>query len=165
MVPPNNLRHIIQDAAARYREGEREDECILSLMKRAKGADQGPDGYRTLMVDKVNYQAHNYALRLAVGPPPPGKNRACHTCATPACVNPAHLYWGDALDNSRDALADGALPLGADAASAKLTDEQVYAILADTRPQRVIAAEYGVGPTIVWAIRNRKKWKHLPWPR
>lgn len=32
---------------------------------------------------------------------------ACHRCDTPACVKPAHLYWGTAKDNARDVMERG----------------------------------------------------------
>lgn len=34
---------------------------------------------------------------------------ACHHCDTPACVNPAHLYVGNAASNARDAMERGRL--------------------------------------------------------
>lgn len=49
-----------------------------------------------------SFGAHRYSLVLHLGPPPEEKPLACHTCDNPPCVNPEHLYWGSALDNSRD---------------------------------------------------------------
>jgi hypothetical protein len=51
-------------------------------------------------------RAHRVAYELAVGPIPEGKH-ICHTCDTPACVNPKHLYVGDPATNGRDRAARG----------------------------------------------------------
>ena len=41
---------------------------------------------------------------LAHGRPPEGKTWALHRCGNGhlGCVNPRHLYWGDASDNAKD---------------------------------------------------------------
>ena len=54
--------------------------------------------------------------------------------------------------------------IGEDHRSAKLTEEQVLTILSDPRSQKVIAAEYGINPSSVFAIKHRRKWKHLTTP-
>lgn len=51
-------------------------------------------------------KAHRMAWRLLRGSPPKGK-MACHTCDTPACVNPAHIFWGTMSDNINDAVQKG----------------------------------------------------------
>lgn len=41
-------------------------------------------------------------LWLFSGEPPQTKPHALHTCNNPQCVNPAHLYWGDNVENRKD---------------------------------------------------------------
>src|SRR5205085_870068 len=46
--------------------------------------------------------------------------------------------------------------------NAKLTSEQVLAIRQSTERPIVLARRYGVGYPMIWAIRSRRSWKHLP---
>lgn len=46
--------------------------------------------------------------------------------------------------------------------AAKLTDEQVYAIRADNRSGKDIAADYAIGMQNVYHIKRRSTWAHLP---
>ncbi len=50
--------------------------------------------------------AHRFAYEQAYGPLPTGAY-ACHTCDTPGCVNPAHLFAASAAENTRDMCAKG----------------------------------------------------------
>jgi hypothetical protein len=45
--------------------------------------------------------------------------------------------------------------------SAKITEEDVYAIRRDTRGEKQIAFDYGLSQGQVNRIRRRVKWKHL----
>lgn len=51
---------------------------------------------------------------------------------------------------------------GANFNAAKVTDEQVYAIRKDARPPSEIAADYGLTPSAVKAMKLRTTWAHLP---
>ncbi len=59
-----------------------------------------------LPIGKVPVLAHRFAFATLVGPIPEGAT-INHTCDTPRCVNPAHLYAGTQEENCRDMYARG----------------------------------------------------------
>lgn len=73
-------------------------------------------------------RAHRFSYQLAHGPFDPALD-VCHTCDTPPCVNPSHLFLGDAKANVADMLAKGRASgggmTGEDHPMAKLTWEKV----------------------------------------
>jgi len=79
--------------------------------------------------------AHRASLAIA-GQIPPDGSFVCHHCDVRACVNPAHLYIGDAESNSKDAWDRGRIPqiCGIDAPNARLTATQVAEIRDRYRP-------------------------------
>lgn len=105
-------------------------------------------------------RAPRVAYQFLKGEIPPGA-LIRHRCDTPLCVNPDHLELGDHRDNSNDAVARGRAYMGERHRDAKLTGEQVSAILTDARPQREIASDYGVSPSAVCLIKKRRNWRHI----
>ena len=87
----------------------------------------------------------------------------CHKCDNRKCVNPEHLFLGDALINMQDKVAKGRsrTPYGEACAASKITEEQARAILADPRPYAAIAADYGLNQSSVGSIKQRISWGHL----
>jgi hypothetical protein len=107
--------------------------------------------------------AHRMAFEAFWGSIPKGLV-VRHRCDQPVCVNPEHLVVGTHADNMRDKTARGrAAGAGKGSAHWKsaLTDAQVMAILADTRPQRTIAADYGIRQQAVSKIKRGQTWRHL----
>lgn len=51
--------------------------------------------------------AHRLMAHLVYGGVLGTKKQALHRCGNRACINPDHLYVGDASANQRDAVADG----------------------------------------------------------
>jgi hypothetical protein len=77
-------------------------ELVSSGCREWRGGVKGGSGYGAIWHNGKMDGAHRVACALAHGEPPPGKNMALHTCHNRLCVNPDHLYWGDAVDNARD---------------------------------------------------------------
>lgn len=124
------------------------------------------DGYGGFNADHdgVTYRrAHRYSYALHHGPIPTGM-QVCHTCDTPSCVRPDHLFLGSIAENMADKMAKGrhvGQGRGVRHTKAKLTEEQARAILDDPRPHTQIAMEYGVAATTISSLKNRVSWPHL----
>ena len=83
-----------------------------------------------------------------------------HHCGNPGCVNPDHLYEGDAKDNARDAKLHGVLPRGEKHGNAKLSDSEVSEIRmryagGEGSPQ--LAQAFGVTAAQIFNIVNGKQ--------
>lgn len=116
-------------------------------------------GYGVLGTNNQKMLAHRFSWEMHRGQIPRGQG-VLHHCDNPPCVNPDHLFLGAPIDNVRDMHAKGrARKLrGEQHPSAKLTAAQVDAIRADTRKQRDVAKEYGVGASTISMIRTGKNW-------
>ena len=122
-------------------------------------------GYGRVKVDGSPTPASNYALRQAVGPPPPDKPEAAHTCPSKGCCNPAHLSWKSAKGNAADRKRDGTENTGERHGSAKLTADDVLEIrrlhATGGYTYRKLADMYGVAFTTIGEIVRREIWTHI----
>jgi len=66
----------------------------------------GEGGYGKIKVNGSMRRAHRVSYAANIGEIPSGMF-VCHKCDTPACVNPDHLFSGDARDNMMDAMKKG----------------------------------------------------------
>lgn len=125
-------------------------------------AARNPKGYGHLKWKGVVWQAHRLAWVNTNGPIPDGL-MVCHTCDTPACVNPAHLFLGTNGDNMSDRQSKGrqAFNRGTRNGRAKLTDAQIRDIRRDSRSRVAIAREYGVTPSLISQICRGIRWPHV----
>lgn len=122
-------------------------------------------GYGTIHVNGQSVGAHRYSYELKYGPIPDGLF-ACHSCDTPGCCNPGHLFLGTIGDNTRDAYRKKRMPYGEGHYNAKLTELDVHKIRHDhaagLASYDVLARRYGVSKQLIYRVVKRKAWKHLP---
>jgi hypothetical protein len=86
-----------------------------------------------------------------------------HKCDNPPCVNPEHLYIGNAVDNMRDRAVRNRsnMPFGASHWEAKLNEEAVLEILrmvASGYTQKRAAGIFHVHSSVVSNIVSGKAW-------
>lgn len=109
-----------------------------------------------------NQPAHRFSFKHFKGDP--AGLMVYHTCDNLTCVNPDHLVAGTSADNHRMRIARGVSQqrCGIDHHATKLTEDQVRAIRLDPRIGPEIARDYRISAPLVWYIKQRKSWKHLP---
>jgi hypothetical protein len=64
------------------------------------------NGYPQFGMNGVQVRAHRHSWEMVNGPMA-NDLFACHTCDTPLCVNPDHIYAGTPADNVRDMVVRG----------------------------------------------------------
>ena len=116
-------------------------------------------GYGRFSLKRNCYAAaHRVSWALHKGCIPLGMS-VLHHCDNRACVNPSHLFLGDAKANSDDMHRKGRALVRARHPMAKLSDEQAAQIRGSEGRQRDIAAEFGVSHGLVWQIKSGRVWK------
>lgn len=117
-------------------------------------------------------KAHRAAWEIYRGPIPSGM-LVLHRCDVPQCVNPHHLFLGDALTNSRDMIRKGRSSRGEKhsaimrsrnlagerAGNAKLTNAaaaEIRSLRAQGMTQRALAEQFKVCQATVSLIVNGK---------
>lgn len=147
------------------------DTCWLWTGARSKGGT----GYGQFMVGGRHLIAHRFSFELHTGPIPPGM-LVCHTCDTPPCCNPAHLFLGSNRDNLLDASRKGRLPAQRDRARVRgerngfsvLSDEQVAWIRrvarSGTAKATEVARQLGVSATTARQAASGVRWSHVAEP-
>lgn len=117
-----------------------------------------PRGYGQFSLNNYPHYAHRLSLEMKLGRPIGEGLQAAHeplVCHTRACVNPDHLREATNAENAADRYTDGTTR------QRQMTDDQIRAIRADQRVQRVIAEEYGISRSFVAAIKARRHYAHV----
>jgi len=123
--------------------------------------------YGVFYLELKRHRAHRAAYKLFKGSIPKGLC-VCHTCDTPLCCNPEHLFLGTHAENMRDRntkgrASGGSLP-GENNPRSKLREQDVLDIrerAAQGINQYSLAEEYGVSQAHISGIITRRFWKHI----
>lgn len=102
---------------------------------------------------------HKVAWEITNGAVPEGLY-VCHHCDNRACVNPAHLFLGDAADNAHDMIKKRRHSHG-EKHSSKLTESDVIEIrrlLADGMTQQALATRFSVSRSMIGQVGQFNRW-------
>ena len=122
-------------------------------------------GYGQFKYKMKSYIAHRLSYELHVGTLTPGM-LVCHSCDTPPCVNPSHLFLGTNQDNTDDKFKKGRNrhANGMDNGNRKLTDDNVVEIkslLKGGESYAAIGRLFGVRGENISFIAKGKTWSHI----
>lgn len=120
------------------------------------------DGYGRFRFNKKRYYAHRAAYELVNGPVPRGMV-VMHSCDNPLCCNPAHLSVGTSRDNTIDMDRKGRRVTfrGEETPQAILNEAAVRFIRSSGWKAADLAKHYGVHPNCIYAVLQRRSWKHV----
>lgn len=134
---------------------------VIGLRGKAVGSKKWT-GYIEVYVGGARKLAHRLIWEAANGPIPAGlqinhkngiktDNRLCNLEVVTPSENILHAH--------RTGLANS--PKGEAHPGAKLCDQSVIEIRSSLEKNGVLAAKYGVDPSIISEIKNFKRWKHV----
>jgi len=123
-------------------------------------------GYGIIQISGKSFLVHRLAFHIFKGPLF-NKQIVCHSCDTPSCWNPDHLFAGTQKDNIRDCQLKGrgANQKGEHNNGAKLTNLAAMAIrdlyATGNYSQRNLAKRFDVTQGSIWNILERRTFKNV----
>lgn len=137
----------------------------------------GTQGYGEMFVDGRKEKAHRISYQLYKGKIPDHDSQhgmcVCHSCDNRLCVNPYHLFLGTQKDNLKDMRdknrqnytklknSKHQRAQGSINGNSKFSESDILKIRESNKSPLVLAREYNVNKTTIYAILNRKTWKHI----
>jgi len=119
----------------------------------------------TVSLNGKSMSAPRAMCLLAHGDPPTPRHHAAHSCGNGhlGCMNPQHISWKTPKENEADKSGHGTLRRGSAINTSKLSEDDVRAIRSMIGKVRgaEIARAWGITPTMVSNIKNRKAWAWL----
>lgn len=121
-------------------------------------------GYGSIRVGPTSVLAHRAAFLLSGIPFSIGKY-VCHSCDTPRCCNPSHLFQSDQAGNMFDMKTKGRrknIGCGESNGRAKLTQkiaDEIRAKRTNGKTLKQLASEYEVGISTISRVTKMEIWK------
>lgn len=133
-----------------------DDECWLWM------ASTAGKGYGQMRIPKTrrNVYSHRVAYELAHGPLPEGQF-ACHTCDTPRCCNPKHLFAGTAKANQSDMAKKKRSTWGEKSVCSKMKERDIdfiFRLSKEGWSQALIGKAVGLHQVQVGRILRHERW-------
>lgn len=122
-------------------------------------------GYGKVTINKKRVYVHRFVCEQINGAKEGAL--ACHSCGNGqrGCINPKHLYWGDASSNELDKVAHGTSNRGERHGMNKLTKEEVlvikHLVQTSTMNCREIASLFNVSSGAIYDIKMGRNWAWL----
>ena len=118
------------------------------------------NGYGNFSVRGKPSKAHRFSFEIHTGIIPTSE-MVCHHCDNPPCVNPDHLFLGNALTNNWDGFAKGRMKF-VPPPKPLINERQIKYIRAHFRPHKttvtMLAKQLGVSRhSVRWAIYGSYK--------
>jgi len=157
-IPPQDLQLAAKRILARSRLDE--NGCLVWT------GCTNRDGYGRIRVCGKIHLVHRvmYAAFIAE----PGYLYVCHSCDTPACVNPSHFFAGTQSENVHDMYSKERVSRSGEGnGRAKLKTRDVLNIRRRYTPYSkhhngpALAKEFGISQWHVYSIINRETWGHI----
>lgn len=118
---------------------------------------------------RKNMTAHRMSYTLAHGPID-SSQWVLHKCDNPLCVNPDHLFLGDAASNSADMIAKGRQVIpdraGVKNGRAVMDHEKILLLhqLFGKFSIKALMAIFGIGKSQIYRITSGQQWQALSAP-
>jgi hypothetical protein len=112
---------------------------------------------KTIRAHRYSWWLANQDFRLTAA------DYICHTCDVRACVNPAHLFLGNALSNAADCKNKNRQKKGSEHGMAVLTEDKVRQIRSLRQAgikRKEVAQKFGVSEATIKKITSGQYWKH-----
>lgn len=127
-------------------------------------------GYLSVNLTKHNEKTgrtylHDVVCTAFHGPRPTPEHEVAHWDGDRANCRSDNLRWATRKQNLDDMVRHGTRRSGTKHHSAKLTDNQVKEIrsraASGRRVNSRLAKEFGVSPSVIWAVVHKKSWAHV----